>query len=166
MLINKETFKMKVIGALMKSKKEFDVKKAFEEELDKIYNEMNPVDIDNMTPEERRCYGSPLNKFSDSMVNQKRRLGIINIDLLIYDDNRKQFRFVEYKHGNENTSKGQRTILIELAKCLSESSSYKADVCIIRADYPFNYGIVENITKDTYRETDKNGIINYINLIE
>ena len=166
MLINKETFKSKVLRALSKAKKEPDAKKAFEEELEKIYNELNPVDIDNMTPEERRCYGSPLNKFSDSIENQKRRLGIINIDLLVYDDNRKQFRFIEYKHGNENMSKGQKAILIALAKCLSESSSYKADVCVIQADYPFNYGIIQNITKDTFRETDKNGIINYINLID
>lgn len=166
MLISRTVFRQKILHALNKAKKAADPKTAFMNDLDILYNEINPTDADNMTPEERRCYGSPLNKFCDSIQNQKRKLSVINIDLLIYDDNKKQFRFVEYKHGNEGMSKGQKATLEELAKCLKESTSYKADVCVIQADYPFEYAMITNISKETNRGTDREGLINYINLIE
>ena len=148
MLINNEMFKLRILNSLHKAKNN---KEVFLDELDKLYNEMNPEDLDHMTVEERRCYGSPLNKFIGENTKRLKNIMAINIDLLLYDRWREKMRFIEYKHGNENMSSGQKETLKTLAKTLSHSERIKADVCVVQSDYPFNHGEIINLTKDTIR---------------
>lgn len=135
----------------------------FSTEVGKLYDEMNPTDADHMTPEERRCFGSALNKFGDQA--NVRNLTMTNIDLIVFNENSKKIRIIEYKHGNEKINPGHLRLLHTFAKIAAESKKFEIEVCIVYADYPFNHGHIkffkfdenENIVKDSFREFKTQG---------
>ncbi|MCK9576028.1 MAG: hypothetical protein WC979_00495 [Candidatus Pacearchaeota archaeon] len=142
-MLNEKMFTNRILNLISRSKgnKQFLV-----DELSKLYVEMNPADIDNMTTAERHNFGSPLNKFADEA--NVRNISMVNIDLSLYSRNSRKLRIIEYKHGNEKISNGHKEQLEVYSELGALSNKFDVDVSIVYSDYPFSQGIIKFIEFD------------------
>ena len=110
---------------------------------------------------EERYYGSDLNRFIAE--NCKKKMTVMNIDLITYDRDKKHIRIIESKHLNERTGYGQSELLKVLHGIFKIITGYKITIFIIRGDPPYDWVYLENVMDKSRHKLNRVELINFLN---
>ena len=110
---------------------------------------------------EEKYYGSPLNKFIAE--NCKKKMTVINIDLITYDRNKKHIRIIESKHMHEKIGYAQGILLKLLRTLFKTITSYKVDVFIVRGNPPYELAYLEDVISGKRKIVTQKQLINFLN---
>ena len=108
-----------------------------------------------------RYYGSDLNQFIAE--NCKRKMTVMNIDLITYDSEKKHIRIIESKHLSEKMGKAQHTLLKLLNRIFKTVTGIKITVFIIRGNPPYNWVYLEDVITGSRTKLKRQELINFLN---
>lgn len=126
-----------------------------------------PNNNDYRTDEEKRYYGSDLNKYLSELTKE---MTVINLDTVQYKRSMNTLRIIESKHGNEKTGYGQKEVLDILAdlfrwilSCpfIPDRKIKQMGVYIVCGDYPFDKVIVKDLVEKRDYELTKDEFVQW-----
>lgn len=117
------------------------------------------ISTDYRSEADCKYFGSDLNKWVS--LNCRKNIIVNNIDLVIFDYEKKRLRIIESKHSSENIGIGQGRLLRELSRL--NSSNLLIDVYVIRGNPPYEMCEIINMRDSGKRIVNNDFLVRFLN---
>lgn len=163
-----EALNQKLLSYQKKAIKLLKDNKILLKEIDELKRKNKQLSLENVELNKRlkdcTYYGSPLNKLVDEECT--RNMTAMNIDLIMYEKNKKIIRIIESKHENEHMGYAQRRLLMLLSifeKTIKQYLDYNFEIYTIRGNPPYNSVSIQKMKEDIIIDVNHNELINFLN---